>query len=55
LRTTHYDDGGHAIETDERGDGRLMPVTPGSVFEAVQETVCRYAADPYAASTGNAM
>lgn len=54
LRTTHYDDAGRAVEADERGDGRLAPVTPGTIFASVAETVCRYAQEPWE-SSGNAM
>jgi hypothetical protein len=33
LRTTHYDDAGNATEANERGDGSMMPVRRGTVFE----------------------
>jgi hypothetical protein len=54
LRTTHYDDAGRAAEADERGDGRLVPVTSGTIFQSVEETVCSYARNP-AESSGTAM
>jgi hypothetical protein len=44
LSTTHYDDSGRASEGNERGDGNMVPVAPGSVFAAVEETVCRHVA-----------
>lgn len=44
LRTTHYDDSGRSTEADERGDGRLAPIVPDSVFAGVADTVCSHAA-----------
>ncbi len=44
LATTHYDDAGRASAANERGDGSMAPVVPGSTFAAVAETVCRHAA-----------
>lgn len=46
LSTTHYDDAGNASEADERGDGRMVAVQPGSVLAAVEESVCRHAEQP---------
>jgi len=42
LSTTHYDDAGNAVEANERGDGRLVPVAPGSVLAGVEQTVCAH-------------
>lgn len=55
LRTTNYDQAGRATEADERGDGRMAPVAPGSVFAQVEESVCRHAADPSGTSVMNGM
>ena len=49
LRTTHYNRAGRASEANERGDGSLVPVPPGSVFAAVEETVCGHAQRHYGA------
>lgn len=43
LATTHHDAAGHASEANERGDGSLVPITPGSVFAQVTDTVCSHA------------
>jgi hypothetical protein len=45
LSTTHYDDAGRATRADERGDGGMAPVVPGSVLAGVEAAVCRHAAD----------
>lgn len=54
LRTTRYDDSGRATEANERGDGRLTPVTAGSVFAEVMATLCSHAAEQSSPSS-NAM
>jgi hypothetical protein len=43
LGTTHYDDSGRATPADERGEGRLVPIVPGSVLAGVEAAVCRHA------------
>lgn len=55
LRTTHYDHAGRATEANERGDGRMVPMAPGSVFAAVEETICRHAGNPGETVTTNGM
>ena len=55
LRTTNYDQAGRATGADERGDGRMVPVPPGSVFAQIEESVCRHAADPGGATYMNGM
>lgn len=55
LRTTHHDEAGRASEADESGDGRMVPVAPGSVFAQVEESACRHAADPGGTSVMNGM
>jgi hypothetical protein len=46
LSTIHYDDAGNTSESDERGDGSLVPTAANSVFAAVEESVCRHAEQP---------
>ena len=43
LATIHYDAAGRASEANERGDGSLVPIAPGSVFAQVADTVCSHA------------
>jgi hypothetical protein len=45
LSTTHYDDAGRSTQADERGDGGMAPVVPGSVLAGVEAAVCRHVAD----------
>jgi len=42
LATTHYDDDGRATEADERGDGSMRPIPPGTLA-GIAETICSHA------------
>jgi len=44
LSTIYYDDAGNATQADERGDGRMAPLGPGTIHAAVADTVCRHVA-----------
>lgn len=50
LRTVHRDDAGRATEADERGDGQMVPIAPGSVFAGVADQVCGYVGEEMSAS-----
>ena len=44
VDTIHYDDSGRASEGDERGDGRMVRISAGTIFAAVADTVCEHVA-----------
>lgn len=40
LNTIRYDTTGAASEANERGDGRLAPIDPAGIYQAVRLTAC---------------
>jgi hypothetical protein len=55
LSTVHYDDSGNASEANERGNGSMVRPAPGSIFAAVEETVCNHVSGQAAATEMNGM